>query len=234
MATSSKPKVLFVLTSHNKLGDTGKPTGWFLPEMAHPYHVLKPHVSITVASPAGGEAPLDQGSVEAFKNDEISTDFLKNEETAYKDTQKLSAFIGHASEFDAIFFIGGYGPMFDLPNDEISKSLTAEFYEAGKIVAAVCHGPAALLNVKLSNGEYLVQDQPVTAFSNAEEDSVDLSKHMPFMLETELINRGAKYEKAAEPWSEKVCIGRGGRLITGQNPASAGALGEEIKKALKL
>lgn len=133
MATSSKPKVLFVLTSHNKLGDTGKPTGWYLvgfpltgvswrwmlttfgpqqPEMAHPYHLLKPYVSITVASPAGGEAPLDQNSVEAFKNDEISTDFLKNEEAAYKDTQKLSAFVGHASEFDAIFFVGGHGRKF--------------------------------------------------------------------------------------------------------------------------
>lgn len=125
--------------------------------------------------------------------------------------------------------------MFDLPDDEVSKRLTTEFFETGKIVAAVCHGPAALLNVKLSSGEYLLQDQPVTGFSNAEEDMADMSKYMPFMLETELINRaGAKYEKAAEPWSAKVCIGRGGRLITGQNPASAGPLGEEIKKALKL
>jgi len=234
MATSSKPKVLFVLTSQSKLGDTGKPTGWFLPEMAHPYHVLKPHVSITVASPAGGEAPLDQGSVEAFKNDEICTDFLKNEEAVYKDSQKLSAFVGHASEFDAIFYVGGHGPMFDLPDDEISKELIREFHESGKIVSAVCHGPAALLNVKLSSGEYLLQDQPVTGFSNVEEDSADMSKYMPFMLETELINRGAKYEKAAEPWSANVCIGHGGRLITGQNPASAGPLGEAIKKALKL
>lgn len=125
--------------------------------------------------------------------------------------------------------------MFDLPDDEVSKALIREFDEAGKIVAAVCHGPAALLNVKLSNGEYLLQDQPVTAFSNAEEDLTDMTKYMPFKLETELVNRaGAKYEKAAEPWGEKVCIGRGGRLITGQNPPSARLVGEEIKKALKL
>lgn len=125
--------------------------------------------------------------------------------------------------------------MFDLADDPISKALTAEFHDAGKIVAAVCHGPAALLNVKLANGEYLLKDQPVTGFSNNEEDSVGLSSAMPFMLETELSQRsGGHYEKAAEPWGEKVAIGHGGRLITGQNPASAGPLGEAIKKALKL
>lgn len=125
--------------------------------------------------------------------------------------------------------------MYDLVDDPISKALIAEFHSAGKIVAAVCHGPAALLNVKLENGEYLLKDQPVTAFSNTEEDQVGLSSAMPFMLETELQKRsGGLYKKAADPWGEKVVIGHGGRLITGQNPASAGPLGEAIKKALKL
>lgn len=124
--------------------------------------------------------------------------------------------------------------MFDLVDDEISKALTAEFYAAGKVIAAICHGPAALLNVKLENGEYLLKNQPVTGFSNYEEDSVDLSKYMPFMLETELTKRGGVYKKAVGPWGENVVIGHGGKLITGQNPASAGPLGEAIKKALEL
>lgn len=125
--------------------------------------------------------------------------------------------------------------MFDLVDDPISKALTAEFYVSGKIVAAVCHGSAALLNVKLENGEYLLKGQPVTGFSNYEEDSVHLSSSMPFMLETELTKRsGGMYEKAVAPWGEKVAIGHGGKLITGQNPASAGPLGEAIKKALIL
>lgn len=127
----SQPKVLFVLTSHSKLGDTGKPTGWYLvrlfipssfnictdntqPEFAHPYEVLAPHTQITVASPAGGEAPLDPSSVEAFKEDAISTKFLKHSEALWKNTKKLDSFLGHAAEYDAIFFVGGHGRMFFL------------------------------------------------------------------------------------------------------------------------
>jgi putative intracellular protease/amidase len=125
--------------------------------------------------------------------------------------------------------------MWDLVDDPISKALTTEFFSTGKIIAAVCHGPAALLNVKLESGEYLLQDQAVTGFSNVEEDTAGLSSVMPFQLETELSKRsGGHYKKATEPWGEKVAIGHRGRLITGQNPASAGPLGEAIKKALKL
>ncbi|KAL0632614.1 hypothetical protein Q9L58_008504 [Maublancomyces gigas] len=235
MTTSSKPKILFVLTSHGKLGDTGKPTGWYLPEFAHPYHILKLYTSITVASPAGGEAPLDPSSVEMFKEDKTSQDFLKADEKVYKESQVLSTFTGRAYEFDAIFFVGGHGPLFDLTDNPISKALIAEFHTAGKIIAAVCHGSAALLNVKLENGEYLLKDQPVTGFSNDEEDTIGLSSVVPFMLETELEKRsGGMYKKATVLWGEKVAIGHGGKLITGQNPASAGLVGETIKKALGL
>ncbi|KAL7270027.1 hypothetical protein RUND412_007280 [Rhizina undulata] len=231
--TPSKPKVLFVLTSHKELGETGKPTGWYLPEFAHPYEVLQPHTLITIASPHGGEAPLDPGSVELFKEDKVSQEFLKKKHL-WEDTQKLSSFIGHASEFEAIFYVGGHGPMYDLVSDPISQALIAEFHEAGKIVSAVCHGPAALLNVTLSDGENLLKDRDVTGFSNAEEDSVDMSKHMPFMLETELGKKsGGRYVKADQPWAEKVAVGHGGRLLTGQNPASAGPLGEAILKAIR-
>jgi putative intracellular protease/amidase len=228
----SKPSVLFVLTSHNKLGDTGKPTGWYLPELAHPYHVLRNKVNITVASPKGGEAPLDPASVEAAKDD-VSVNFLKNDEQVWKNTQKLSDFSGKAKDFDAIFYVGGHGPMFDLADNPTSQQLIKEFWEAGKIVSAVCHAPAVLYDVKLSDGSLLVAGKEVTAFTNAEEEQVGLSKVVPFLPEDALNKAsGGKFVKAAEPWGEKVVVV--GNLITGQNPASATGVGEAIAKALKV
>jgi len=228
----SQPKVLFVLTSHGKMGDTGKPTGWYLPEFAHPYEVLAPHTQITIASPAGGEAPLDPSSVEAFKEDAISTKFLKHNESLWKNTKKLDTFLGHAGEYEAIFFVGGHGPMWDLANDKTSHKLINEFYADNKIVSAVCHGPAAIANVKLPSGEYLIAGQAVTGFSNSEEDAVGLSQHMPFMLQTALDKAsGGKFVKA-DDWAKKVVVSRGGRLITGQNPASAEGVGQAIYDAI--
>merc|ERR1712098_758918 len=121
---SSQPKVLFVLTSHDQMGNTGKPTGWYLPEFAHPYHV--------------------PSSVEASKEDDVSVKFLKENENLWKQTEKLDSFLGRAGEFDAIFFVGGHGPMFDLATSTTSHKLINEFASQNKIVSAVCHGPAAL------------------------------------------------------------------------------------------
>jgi len=226
------PKVLFVLTSHNQMGDTGKPTGWYLPEFAHPYDVLeKAGVDISIASPKGGEAPLDPSSVEAFKSDEASQTFLKTKESLWKNTHKLSDFAGKAKDFDAIFYVGGHGPMFDLANDTTSHKIINEFWEAGKVVSAVCHGPAALVNVKLADGSYLIKDKEVTGFSNTEEDQAGASSAMPFMLETDLGQNGGKFVKADQPWGVKVV--EAGKLITGQNPASASGVGEAIKTAIK-
>lgn len=234
--TTTKPttvKVLVVLSSHEWLGNTGKRTGWYLPEFAHPYYVLEPHVSFTIASPRGGPAPLDPSSIEAFKDDPLSQQFLAENEVLWNKTEMLFKFLGKANLFDALFYVGGHGPMFDLAIDATSQALIKEFYEKGKIVSAVCHGPAAFVNIKLTNGEHLLQDQPVTGFSNREEDSVGLSDAMPFMLEDALdkASRG-KFEKADEPWGAHVAVGRGGRLITGQNPASAAPLGKELLKQL--
>jgi len=227
------PKVLFVLTSHGQMGDTGNPTGWYLPEFAHPYEVLKSQCKITIASPKGGESPLDPSSVEAFKTDKISTDFLKHDESLWKNTEKLSDFIGHAGEYEAIFFVGGHGPMFDLATDETSHKLINEFYTHNKIVAAVCHGPAALTHVKLSTGGYLLDGQPVTGFSNTEEDTVGLTSVMPFSLEDALNKAsGGKFVKADADWGAKVVVARDGRLITGQNPASATGVGQAIYDAI--
>ncbi|CAG8958306.1 hypothetical protein HYFRA_00000661 [Hymenoscyphus fraxineus] len=228
-----QPKVLFVLTSHDKMGDTGKPTGWYLPEFAHPYEILAPHVSITVASPNGGAAPLDPASVDASKDDPISVNFLKERESLWKQTNKLSSFLGRAGDFDAIFFVGGHGPMFDLSTDETSHKLINEFYTHNKLISAVCHGQAALINVKVSGGGFLLDGQSVTGFSNTEEEAVGLTKAVPFSLEDKLNEAtGGKYEKAASDWGANVVVSRGGKLMTGQNPASAGPLGEAIKKAL--
>ncbi|KAH8600749.1 putative chaperone protein HSP31 [Bisporella sp. PMI_857] len=227
------PKVLFVLTSHEDLGTTGKKTGWYLPELAHPYDVLKDHAEITLASPKGGAAPLDPSSIEAFKNEPISAKFLSTKESLWKNTERLDAFLGRAQEFEAIFFVGGHGPMFDLATDEASHKLITEFYEHNKVLAAVCHGPAAFAKVKLSSGEYLIAGQPVTGFSNSEEDAMGLTSQMPFKLEDALAEAsGGKFVKSSEDWGKKVVVGRGGLLITGQNPASATGVGQAIYDAI--
>lgn len=203
------------------------------PEFAHPYEVLSPHVDITIASPAGGKAPLDPNSVEASKDDVKSQSFLKNQESLWTNTSKLSSILGHAKEYEAIFFVGGHGPMFDLATDATSHKLINEFYDAGKVVSAVCHGPAALAKVKLSNGKFLLDGQRVTGFSNDEEDAVQLTPFMPFMLEDALNEAsGGNYVKADQPWAEKVVVAADGRLITGQNPGSATGVGQAIYDAI--
>ncbi|KAG4418316.1 hypothetical protein IFR04_008525 [Cadophora malorum] len=229
---SSQPKVLFVLTSHDQMGNTGKPTGWYLPEFAHPYHVLSPHAQISIASPSGGASPLDPSSVEASKEDDVSVRFLKENEKLWKQTEKLDSFLGRAGEFDAIFFVGGHGPMFDLATSTTSHKLINEFASQNKIVSAVCHGPAALAYVKTSSGSYLLDGHAVTGFSTSEEDAVGLTSAMPFILEDQLnVASGGKFEKAGADWGEKVVVS--GKIITGQNPASASGVGQAILKAIQ-
>ncbi|KAJ5797647.1 uncharacterized protein N7503_006943 [Penicillium pulvis] len=229
------PNVLVVLTSHDQIPGVG-PTGWYLPEFAHPWEVLHKKTSLTIASPKGGKAPLDQGSVKMFESDPVSKSFLDNQEALWTNTEKLADMVPRAGEFDAIFYVGGHGPMFDLTTDPTSIKLIETFAAAKKPVAAVCHGPCVFLNTKNSSGEPLIKGAEVTGFSNLEEDQVQLSSAMPFMLETELQAKGGKYVKADEPWGVKVVTdktnGIGGVLITGQNPASATGVGEAILKAL--
>ncbi|KAJ4983115.1 ThiJ/PfpI family protein [Stagonosporopsis vannaccii] len=232
---SVRPKLLVVLTSQGILPtrDNTK-TGWYLPEFAHPYNVLAQHVDIFVASPKGGEAPVDPWSVEDSKDDVQSQAFLKEQEHLWKNTEELGALLGRTNEFVGIFFVGGHGPMFDLATDSKSHALVRKFYESGQIVAAVCHGPAAIVNVKLSDGTFLVKDQTVTGFSNAEEDAYNFTSAMPFLLEDELKNHGGKYEKADHLFGTKVVTsGRYGKLITGQNPPSAGPIGRALLEAIQ-
>ncbi|OJJ33962.1 hypothetical protein ASPWEDRAFT_114189 [Aspergillus wentii DTO 134E9] len=232
------PKVLIILTSQAEIPANRAETGWYLPELAHPYQILKPKVDISIASPQGGEAPLDPHSVKAFENDEVSMSFMQNEKAVWANTYKIAEVIPMAGEFDALFYVGGHGPMFDLPSDPRSLALIQSFAAARKPIAAVCHGPAALLNATTPSGLPLLSGATVTGFSNGEEDQVGMSAFMPFLLETEL-NRisGGMYVKE-HPYKEKVVVsktaGMEGPLITGQNPRSAARVANEILKALGL
>ncbi|SNX81398.1 related to NonF protein, involved in nonactin biosynthesis [Melanopsichium pennsylvanicum] len=231
-------KILVVFTSHTQLIGSDHPTGYYLPEIAHPYYLLKnAGYTLVAASPKGGEAPLDQSSVEAFKNDEDSVKFLNDSEAQQwvSKTEPLSKFSASSvSEYDAIFYPGGHGPCFDLPVDSTSQELIKTFYEAGKPTAAVCHAPAVFTDVKLSDGSYLVKDKQVTCFTNEEEEQAGLTKAIPWLVESRLIERGAKFGKT-QPWGEKVLVDKsnGKFLISGQNPASALGVGKEILNALK-
>ncbi|PKY07650.1 class I glutamine amidotransferase-like protein [Aspergillus campestris IBT 28561] len=233
------PKVLVVLTSADKIPANGAPTGWYLPEFAHPWEVLHEKTELTIASPKGGEAPLDQASVELFKSDATSVDFLNNHKDLWTNTVKLADVANRVGDYDAIFYVGGHGPMFDLHYDPVSLGLIQAFAAAKKPVAAVCHGPTVFLRATTAQGEPLLSGATVTGFSNEEEDQAQKTQFMPYMLETELkkINN-VKYVKADQAWGEKVVVsqvaGTGSPLITGQNPASATGVGKEILKALGL
>ncbi|KAJ6599119.1 class I glutamine amidotransferase-like protein, partial [Mycena vulgaris] len=236
------PSILFVFTSVSTTL-TGANTGWYLPEAAHPYYVLAPHVTIDFASPAGPNPPVDEGSVQMFAEDEECIKFLADETVKSKlaTAKKLSDV--SAKDYDAIFYVGGHGPVIDLAVDPVNIKLASEarifllcspwapFYQAGKITSAVCHGPAALVGVTDAQGKSIFAGKSTTGFSNVEEIQVDKVKDVPFLLEDKIISLGGKYDKAVDPWGVKVIVD--GNLYTGQNPASAGALGQAILKALK-
>ena len=217
--------ILMVLTSHDKLGDTGKKTGFWLEEFAAPYYAfLDAGVNITLASPAGGQPPLDPSSdtpdaqtkdTKRFKDDAEAQEHLAN-------TKKLADM--KAEDFDSVFYPGGHGPLWDLAVDKNSIELIETFIKQDKPVAFVCHSPAALKNVKV-DGEYLVKGKTVTGFSNTEEEGVQLTDVVPFLLEDVLKANGGNYEKGTD-WESYVV--EDGLLITGQNPASS----EEAAKRL--
>ena len=223
-------KVLIVLTSHDQLGDTGKKTGFWLEEFASPYYHLKDAgVQVTLASPRGGHPPLDPKSHEAdfqtddtrrFDDDQAAQDKLAN-------TAKLAEM--KVEDFDAVFYPGGHGPLWDLHNDNDSIALIEEFIAAGKPVATVCHAPAVLLKAKDQNGDPLVKGKKVTGFSNSEEAGVELTDVVPYLVEDQLIAMGGVYQKV-EDWNSLAVVD--GLIITGQNPGSSAAVAESLLKAL--
>ena len=224
-------KILMILTSHDQLGDTGKKTGFWLEEFASPYYAfVDANAEITLASPKGGQPPLDPKSDEPDAQTESTRRFKKDEraQAALASTVPLSEIDPY--DFDAVFFPGGHGPLWDLAEDEDSKTLVEAFYAANKPVAAVCHAPGVLKNVNAPDGHPVVQGKNVTGFTNSEEEAVGLTQVVPFLVEDMLKAKGGNYSKAAD-WASYVV--EDGHLITGQNPASSQAVAEALVKRLK-
>jgi len=226
----SKPAILFVFTSADKLLD-GTPTGWFLPEAAHPYTVLKDSFIIHGASPKGGVAPVDPISHAKF-SDEDGKVFMEDPDAkrVWSETRKIGDV--DAGDYVAMFVVGGHGPMIDLAFDKDLGKLVSDFYAAKKPVSAVCHGPAGLLLALTPEGKSILSDISVTSFSNSEEAQTpynDFINILPFSLEEKLKSLGGKYGKG-DDWGVKV-VWDGG-VLTGQNPASARPLGEKLKEIL--
>ena len=223
-------KVLIVLTSHDKLGDTGKKTGFWLEEFASPYYRLKDAgAQVTLASPRGGQPPLDPKSHEPdFQTDD--TRRFDDDQAAQNDlakTAKLSEM--KVEDFDAVFYPGGHGPLWDLHNNSDSIALIEGFIAAGKPVATVCHAPAVLLKARDQNGDPLVKGKKVTGFSNSEEAAVELTDVVPYLVEDQLLELGGVYQKV-EDWNSLAVVD--GLIITGQNPGSSAAVAEALVKAL--
>jgi putative intracellular protease/amidase len=224
-------KILMVLTSHDQLGNTGKKTGFWLEEFAAPYYVFKDAgATITLASPKGGQPPLDPKSDLPESLTELTKRFRKDKaaQAELANTKKLSDV--SADDFDAVFYPGGHGPMWDMPDNKISIALIEAFVKADKPIGAVCHAPAAIVNVRGKDGEYLVKSKHVTGFTNAEEEVVGLSNVVPFLLEDRLKERGGLYSKGAD-WAPYVQVD--GKLVTGQNPASSRPAAQELLKLLR-
>lgn len=223
-------KILMVLTSHDQLGNTGRKTGFWLEEFAAPYFVFRDaDVELTLTSPKGGQPPVDPKSdlpenqtpaMVRFKQDEIAQQALAH-------TVPLADM--KAEDFDTIFYVGGHGPMWDLAESPVSIALIESFYNSGKPVALVCHSPGVLRHVTYK-GEPLVKGKRVTGFTNGEEEAVELTKVVPFLVEDELTRLGAIFEKVPN-WQPFSIVD--GRLITGQNPASSTSAAQALLKLLE-
>ncbi len=220
-------KVLIVLTSHNKLGNTGKETGFYLSEVSHPAAEFdKAGLIVDYVSPKGGKAPMTGSEL----NDPLNTVFLANPQKMAQVENTLKPAQINPAEYAAIFYAGGHGTMWDFPNNPEIDRIAATIYEQGGVVGAVCHGSAGLINIKLSNGEYLVSGKKVAAFTNDEEIAVGLGEVVPFLLESTLIERGAIHTKA-ENFQAHIEVSD--RLVTGQNPASSTGVGEQMVKRIR-
>ncbi len=212
-------KVLIVLTSHSQLGNTGKKTGFWIEEFVAPYYLLKDAgAQIVLASPHGGQPPIDPKSAEQENQTEDTKRFDQDNELKelLANTKKLSEV--KSEDFDAIFYPGGHGPLWDLANDKYSISLIESFWKNKKPVAVVCHSPSVLLHAKDENGNAIVNGKKITGFSNTEEEAVQLTDVVPFLLEDELKKLGGNYSKKGD-WKSYVI--EDGQLISGQNPASS-------------
>jgi putative intracellular protease/amidase len=213
-------KILMVITSHDKLGDTGRKTGFWLEELAAPFYVFKDAgAEIVLASPKGGQPPLDPKSNEPNFQTDLTRRFEADGDAKAQLASTLRLDTVKADDYDTVFYPGGHGPMWDLAEDQNSIDLIEAFLAAGKTVALVCHAPGALRHVNTPDGKPLVQGKKVTGFTNTEEEAVGLTKVVPFLVEDELKAKGGIFSKA-DDWQPYVLTD--GQLITGQNPASSG------------
>jgi putative intracellular protease/amidase len=222
--------VLIVLTSHDQLGNTGNKTGFWLEEFAAPYYYLKDAgAQLTLASPNGGHPPLDPKSSEPDFQTEATHRFDNDlpAQRVLANTAKLADM--QVADFDAVFYPGGHGPLWDLYSDQDSIALIEGFIAAHKPVATVCHAPAVLLNAKAENGDPLVKGKQLTGFSNSEEAAVGLTEVVPYLLEDQLIALGGLYQKV-DDWNPLAVVD--GLLITGQNPGSSSAVAEALLNAI--
>ena len=212
-------KILMVLTSHDKLGDTGKKTGFWLEEFAAPYYVFKDAgAEIVLASPKGGHPPLDPTSDAQDAQTEATTRF-KSDDAAQKELAQTAVLSKVSADgFDAIFYPGGHGPLWDLAEDADSTALIETFATSDRPIGAVCHAPAVFKHPKGPDGKSLVAGRKVTGFTNTEEAAVGLTDVVPFLVEDMLKSNGGAYEKSAD-WAPFVVVD--GKLVTGQNPASS-------------
>lgn len=231
LKTDNKMKILFVLTSHDQLGDTGKKTGFWVEEFASPYYsLLDKGAEITIATPKGGAAPIDPSSDSPDAATAATERYNKDADAKSKIANTKVLADMNADDFDAVFYPGGHGPLWDLTNDKTSVALIEKFDRQEKPIAFVCHAPAVLKDVKNADGTALVKGKKVTGFSNKEEAAVGLSAVVPLLLEDMLIENGAFYSNG-ESWAPYAL--QDGNLITGQNPASSELVAEKLLASLK-
>jgi putative intracellular protease/amidase len=224
-----KKKILMVVTNHDTLGDSGKPTGYWLSEVTHFYDVVaKAGYQVDFVSPRGGKAPLDPISLKL--DDPANKEFMEDPQLTARLESTLSPEEVSWEDYAAIYYVGGHGPIFDVATDDKTADIARRIYEANGIISAVCHGSVGLLNIKDSSGDPILKGHTITGFSNLEERLVRKSKWMPFLLESQLKERGAKYTKKL-PGLTHVEVS--GRLVTGQNPRSARAVAEEVVNLLE-
>ena len=221
-----KEKVLFVVSSHSQLGNTGKKTGYFLSEVTHPWSVIGEYYDIDVVSPKGGRPPVDGFDL----SDPINRQFWDSPDWQDKMSATMTPDQVDPSQYRAIFYAGGHGAMWDFPDNTRLAEIASKIYENGGFVSAVCHGPAGLLNIKLSDGSLLIDGRKLDSFTNAEEEANGTAKIVPFLLQTALEQRGANFDCGA-PFTDHVVVD--GRLITGQNPMSALSVGKALLAALQ-
>lgn len=219
--------ILFVVTSHGQKGDTGESTGYYLSEAAHPWNVLHgAGYNIDFISPQGGKPPVEAVDLD----DPLNAAFWNDEAGRGRVERSRRPDEADPGDYAAIFFAGGHGAMWDFPGNPELERLIRAFHEDGKVIAAVCHGPSALVDVKRGDGRYLVEGKRICAFTDDEERAVGMAGIVPFPLESRLIERGARFEKSGL-WQPHVAVD--GRLVTGQNPQSAKGVGEAMLRLLR-